>query len=314
MKESETEVTVREVAETDVTARKVAETDATTRKVAETDATTRKVAETDVTVREVKFIKVDSSIEIKFNEMDQQLISTNQELSGFKNVKIRVTKFYAKEQDGFNVKLVKTNAQGAIDTIYLTDEQATDNNNHEYIKEKFGSYGFGTDAQSIRTVGAIIKNNYNDFKFEVVHDFGDTHYTYEKIGQELFAEAKREVEAEAGAGAKAGAETEAEAGAGGKAGAETEAGAGGKAGAETEAGETENKLIYIHDGMLLIQIKKMKENFKKWGKNPREFKDHMRELEVVHCSKGEEKNCRYRHDSKSPWYMAFHIDKLKDIK
>ena len=292
MKESETEVTVREVAETDVTARKVAET----------DATTRKVAETDVTVREVKFIKVDSSIEIKFNEMDQQLISTNQELSGFKNVKIRVTKFYAKEQDGFNVKLVKTNAQGAIDTIYLTDEQATDNNNHEYIKEKFGSYGFGTDAQSIRTVGAIIKNNYNDFKFEVVHDFGDTHYTYEKIGQELFAEAKREVEAEAGAGAKAGAETEAE------------AGAGGKAGAETEAGETENKLIYIHDGMLLIQIKKMKENFKKWGKNPREFKDHMRELEVVHCSKGEEKNCRYRHDSKSPWYMAFHIDKLKDIK
>ena len=76
----------------------------------------------------------------------------------------------------------------------------------------------------------------------------------------------------------------------------------------------ETSEVQLYNGLLLISMEEMKKYVKKWGKAFREFKDYMVMLDVVEVSAGEKRNCRYKHKSDSPWYMAFRIDRLENIK
>lgn len=226
--------------------------------------------------KDIEGVRYTEKGEITFflTEQEKEFVETELSFQNYQNPKIEVTKVYVTSEDRFYVKLVKTNIKGEVDTVFLTREEATDNKNHMLIAEKFGAYGIGTDEQRLRLASNFVKVNYDDCPLDIQENFGEIHYTYAKIGFELQKIAESLKDSEV-----------------------------------DETGD-----MYIHNGLLLIRMGKIKAYVKKWGKSPREFKDYMSMLGVVEVSAGEERNCRYRHKSDSPWYMAFQIDKLKDIK
>lgn len=207
-------------------------------------------------------------------EQEIEFVETSLNYQNYQNPEIEVTKVYVTSEDRFYVKLIKTNIRGEMDTVFLTREEALDNKNHQILAEKFGAYGIGLDEQRLRLASNLIRTNYGDCPAIIQENFGEEHYTYSRIGHELQRIAESLKDSEA-----------------------------------DETGD-----MHIHNGLLLIRMGKMKAYVKKWGKSPREFKDYMSMLGVVEVSAGEERNCRYKHKGDSPWYMAFCIDKLSDIK
>lgn len=226
--------------------------------------------------KDIEGVRYTKKGEITFylTEQEKEFVEIELDFQNYQNPKIEVTKVYVTSEDRFYVKLVKTNIKGEVDTVFLTREEATDNKNHMLIAEKFGSYGIGIDESRLRSASNLIRVNYDDCPAIIRKNFGEEHYTYNRIGLELqkIAESLKDSEAD-------------------------------------ETGD-----MYIHNGLLLIRMGKIKAYVKKWGKSPREFKDYMNMLEAVEVSAGEERNCRYKHKSDSPWYMAFRINKLSDIR
>lgn len=207
-------------------------------------------------------------------EQEKEFVETGLNYQNYQNPEIEVIKVYVISEDRFYVKLVKTNIRGEVDTVFLTREEATDNKNCLFLAEKYGAYGIGVDEYRLRAASNLIRVNYDDCPVIIQENFGEKHYTYSKIGYELQKIAESLKDSES-----------------------------------DETGD-----MYIHSGLLLIRMGKMKAYVNKWGKGLREFKDYMGMLGVVEVSAGEDRNCRYKHKSDSPWYMAFKTDKLKDIK
>lgn len=223
--------------------------------------------------REVEY-KEKGKITFYLTEQEKEFVETVLHYQNYQNPQIEVTKVYVTSEDRFYVKLVKTNVHRDVDTVFLPREEVTDNKNHLHIAERFGAYGIGMDERRLRLACNLIRKNYEDCPVGVVDNFGEIHYTYNKIGHELQRIAD-DLKV--------------------------------KVPAETEG-------MYLHDDLLLIRMGEIKNHARKWGKSLREVKDYMGMLGVVEVSAGEERNCRYKHKSDSPWCMAFRISRLKDIK